>query len=103
MLCEHEMLNHNNLICLFCFGRHSCPLEFDTLEERMNSEIENNFKGKFLSPEPKLCSSSLLLCVVLFIVLYVPASAALTTPLHYSFGTDLPVCLRLLFPPGALY
>lgn len=31
MFCEHEVLNHNNL-CLFCFGRLSCPLGFDTLQ-----------------------------------------------------------------------
>lgn len=38
MLCEHEVLNHNNLLCLFCSGRHSFPLQFDTLEEGMEQQ-----------------------------------------------------------------
>lgn len=38
MFYKHEALNHNNLQCLFGFGRLSCPLEFDTLLQEKGAE-----------------------------------------------------------------
>ena len=79
MFCEHEVLNHSNL-CLFCFGRLSFPLEFDTLQRGGGgAKKEKNGKscqGKnFVSTESKLCPSLLPFCVdvILFSVLRVLA------------------------------
>lgn len=33
MFCEHVVLNHSNVLYLYCFGRLTWPLELDTLEE----------------------------------------------------------------------
>lgn len=45
MFWEHGVLHHNNLLCLFCFGRHSCPLESDTLEERLKQQNGKECQG----------------------------------------------------------
>lgn len=97
MFCEHEVLNHNNLLCLFCSGSLSCPLEFDTLQRGGGGRKKggNNVKGRILFPKSKLCPSLLPLCVdvILFSVLRVlakhrqltsrPGLSRINTPLRF--------------------
>lgn len=61
MFSEHQLLNHNNLWCLFCFGRLRCPLEFDTLQRGGDGAKKWKIMSReqFCLQEAKLCPSLL--------------------------------------------